>query len=444
VSEPSPVLVDSPLRRRAAARRTTRAAWTPGRAAPNERDRPLDVAVLDVKLRQGLVAVQQLARAGMLVGAVECASTTPVPTFSSRWCGARAIVPDRETQPDGMVDALLDLVRQRSVRVIVPVHDGTIEAVNARRAEIERSCAIALGSPRALDAAVDKEKTLKIAADLGLRIPRGVLVDDENDVAAAIAEVGLPAVAKPTRSWVTANGEPHRLSPIAVVSLEESRAAVATLRAMGSGVVFQEWIPGAREAVSFVYAKGIFWGEFAQVARRMVPLLGGNSVARESVPLPDDTADGARRLIAEIGLEGYSEIEFRRDVRGVPVLMEINPRLSASVEVAVRAGIDFPRLVHAWATGSTLEQMSYRPGVRMRWLGGDIMWVLDNMRFRDRPDAVPVGRAVWAFAHDFTQPSGYDYLARDDLRPAAIATMSAARSAARSITKRLSKRTKIR
>jgi predicted ATP-grasp superfamily ATP-dependent carboligase len=437
MSRHAPVFVDGSDRPDA----TTLPRWERGRGAGDVREQPLDVVVLDISLRQGLVALQHLGRAGHRVGAVECESTRPVPAFGSRLCTARAVVPDRDTQPDRMVEALLALVRERSVRAIIPVHDGTIDAIKARRAELERECAVALAAPAALDVAVDKEQTLGVAAELGIRIPRCVRVESEADVQSAIGEIGLPAVAKPTRSWVLNHGEPKRLSPAAVVDLEESRAAVTTLRAVGSDVLFQEWIPGAREAVSFVYAHGRFWGEFAQVARRMVPILGGNSVARESIDLPADAADASRRLVAALDLEGYAEVEFRRDAAGVPVLMEINPRLSASVEVAVRAGVNFPLLIHDWATGNRLDRPSgYRTGVRMRWLAGDVRWVIDSLRGQDRPDAQPVGRVLWAFARDFARPSGYDYMTRDDVRPAAIGTWGAVRSTRRIVAKRLSRR----
>lgn len=412
--------------------------WQRGRAATERREQALDVAVLDISLRQGLLALQQLGRAGHAVGAIECESTKPVPAFGSRMCGAWAVVPDRETQAHRMVDAVLALVHERSVRTIIPLHDGTIDAITERRGELERRCAVALAAPAALDAANDKNKTLGVAAELGIRVPRCVHVNQEADVAAAITEIGLPAVAKPTRSWVTNDGDPQRLSPAAVVSLDEARAAVAALRGVGSDVLFQEWIPGAREAVSFVYANGGFWGEFAQVARRMVPILGGNSVARESIDLPADAADAARRLVAALDLEGYAEVEFRRDAAGVPVLMEINPRLSASVGIAVRAGVNFPLLLHDWATGQRLDRASgYRRGVRMRWLAGDIRWAIDSVRSQGRPDAEPVARVLWAFTRDFARASAYDYVTPDDMRPAAIATWGAVRSTRRTVAKRL-------
>jgi predicted ATP-grasp superfamily ATP-dependent carboligase len=262
-----------------------------------------------------------------------------------------------------------------------------------------------------------------------------------DDVTAAARAIGLPLVVKPRRSWVVADGEPHRIGPAAAVDVDECRCAVAQMRALGSEVMLQEWVPGAREAVSFVYAYGTFHGEFAQVALRMVPILGGNSVARESVPLPPDAAAAARRLIAALGLEGYAEVEFRRDSNGVPVLMEINPRLSASVELAVRAGVDFPRLIYNWAIGERLDDCNvFRVGVRMRWLGGDIRWLMDTIRFRTRPDAMPIPNALWTFTRDFARPAGYDYWAGDDLLPAAIAVYGGVRSGAQLLAKRIRKK----
>ena len=118
--------------------------------------------------------------------------------------------------------------------------------------------------------------------------------------------------------------------------------------------------------------------------------------------------------------------------------MEINPRLSASVEVAVRAGVNFPLLLHDWATGNRLDRPGgYRTGVRMRWLAGDVRWVVDSLRGQGRPDADPVGRVLWAFTRDFGRRSGYDYMTPDDVRPAAIATLGAVRSTRKTVTKRL-------
>jgi hypothetical protein len=140
---------------------------------------------------------------------------------------------------------------------------------------------------------------------------------------------------------------------------------------------------------------------------------------RMTVPLPEDTAHAAVRLVEHIGLEGYAEVEFRRDADGRPVLMEVNPRLSASVEVATRAGVPFPVLIHQWATGAPLDRFEgYRAGVRLRWLGGDLRWVRDARRARGCPGVPSVPRAFWTVVADTIRPAAYDYLDWHDPRPA--------------------------
>jgi hypothetical protein len=105
--------------------------------------------------------------------------------------------------------------------------------------------------------------------------------------------------------------------------------------------------------------------------------------------------------------------------------MEVNPRLSASVEVAVRAGVDFPRLLHAWAAGEPIPAVfPYRLGVRMRWLGGDLHWLASTMAGQGRLDVPSRASALASVAGDFTRRTNYDYVAVDDLLPAWVAARS--------------------
>jgi predicted ATP-grasp superfamily ATP-dependent carboligase len=159
---------------------------------------------------------------------------------------------------------------------------------------------------------------------------------------------------------------------------------------------------------------------------------------RESVPLPADAADAARRLVTELDLDGYSEVEFRRDSEGNPVLMEVNARLSASIECAVRSGVDFPGLVQAWARNELPDRTvsGYRTGVRVRWLAADIKWLFDNGRQRSAPDAVPTRASLSSFFADFRKPTSYDYFDAHDLTPALVSIAADMGCLARSVKER--------
>jgi len=379
--------------------------------------RAVDAFVLDANSRQALVFLRALGRLGIGCGAVE--SFPEVAAFRSRWCDVSAVVPDIGHAPDAFIEALIELLERYPARAIIPTADGSIEVLRAHRARIERHSRVAVGSEAALDVAVSKARTLAIAAELGIAIPRSMPVSDVSEVPAALREVGYPAVLKPLQSWVEKDGVGTRVVCAAVLNEDEAKRGVADVLQQGGSVVAQEWLPGAREAISFLYAGGTVWARFAQVAHRMNPPLGGSSVLRESISLPADAASGAECLIRTIGLEGYSEVEFRRDASGRPVLMEINPRLSASVEIAVRSGVNFPYLLYAWAAGEPIKQIvEYRTGIRMRWLGGDIRYLIETITHQGRPDVSPLPRAVSTFALDFLRPAAYDYIDLADLWPA--------------------------
>jgi predicted ATP-grasp superfamily ATP-dependent carboligase len=172
----------------------------------------------------------------------------------------------------------------------------------------------------------------------------------------------------------------------------------------------------------------------------MNPPLGGESVLRQSIAVPADTGDAAERLVRAIDLEGYSEIEFRRDAAGVPYLMEINPRLSASVEIAVRSGVDFPHLIYQWATGERIDSVrGYRTGRWMRYLQGDVTTTIEAIHQRGRPGVPPPFRAVRDFAASFFRPMRYDYVDWADPLPAIKAFAELAAELARRSSKAATK-----
>ena len=408
------------------------------RAVAGAPARTVDVLVLDAAQRQGLVAIRALGQSGLRVGALEVRRRTPA--FHSRWCTSSELVPDVARNADAYVDAVLEHVSHVRARAVICASDGSLEALRARRGDVEQLARLPLPSERALQFAVEKERCLSLASSLGIRIPKSVHVTDVRDVNGAVAELGLPLVVKPNSSWAHDGSHGTRLGPRAVLTKAEAAVAVREVCEAGGTALLQELLPGRREAVSLFRADGRIWARFAQVAYRMLPALGGSSILRESVPLPPDAAEASDALASACDLDGYSEIEFRRDAAGRAVLMEINPRLSASVEIAVRAGVNFPLLLYRWAVGEPLEPVAgYRSGLRVRWLGGDIKWLIETFKSQGRPDVLPTGHAVRTFLGDFLRPASYDYVMARDLGPAVLATASFTKWLTESTSRRLTR-----
>ena len=154
---------------------------------------------------------------------------------------------------------------------------------------------------------------------------------------------------------------------------------------------------------------------------RTGPALGGVSVLRESIPIPEDIYAASVRLATAIGIQGPCEVEFRRDAHNRPLLMEINARLAGSIYTPVHSGVDFPLMTWQWAAGLPIDHVEgYRTGVRTRWLLGDFRWLWDNQRRVGRPDSVSRVSALWTFATEFIRTRHYDNLDWRDLGPVRV------------------------
>lgn len=380
-----------------------------------------DALVLDAILRQSLVTVRSLGSRGLSVAAAE--TFNGVPTFWSRWC-QQAFVCPTDGRADIYLAALEQVLEQTPARVLITSSNATVELLRQHREKLEKRVHLALSQEPALGIALHKELTLEVAKELGLCIPRAVTIKNESEVGLALREIGLPAVVKPVESWIWVKQSAVGFASKLVMTTQEAYQAVADMTQYGRPVLFQQFLSGRREAMHLFYAHDQFYASFAQWARRTAPPLGGTSVLRQSIAIPEDIGKQSKQLIRAIGLEGYSEVEFRRDSAGVPYLMEINPRLSASVELAVRAGIDFPYLMYQWASGDQIPKMQgYRTGEWMRYLRGDTATTLSSLLQRGRPGITPPLQALLDFGTAFLVPMRYDYFDWKDPLPALRATL---------------------
>ncbi|GAC1381069.1 MAG: hypothetical protein NVSMB33_07560 [Ktedonobacteraceae bacterium] len=402
--------------------------------------RSYDVLVLDARLRQSVAVVRSLGSRGLRVAALETVDNLPAPAFSSRWCQQKLISPTIEGSQEYLayLEQALDAT---GARVLITSSDGTIALVRQYREQLERKVQIALAKEAALSIAVNKEQTLEIARQMGIAVPHAVTLGSVSEVNAALREIGLPAVVKPVESWLWGEQRGTRVISQLVTTPDEARRAVEMLTYGGGTVLFQQFLSGRRESLSFFYANSEIYARYAFWGKRTNPPLGGVYVLRQTIAVPTDTGEQAERLVREIELEGYSQVEFRRDSAGKPYLMEINPRLNLAIATAVRAGVDFPYLLYQWANGDSLEPVkSYHVGRQTRYLAGDIMTTLASVRQRGRPGVTPPVYAFLLFFLSFFIPMEYDYVDWRDPLPIWTATRGFARYVLGAISQSLSKR----
>jgi predicted ATP-grasp superfamily ATP-dependent carboligase len=327
------------------------------------------VVVTDGEQRSALATVRSLGRAGYRVHV--CSSRATSLAASSRFCAGNHVVADALRAPDQFADDVRRVVAATQARVLLPVTEASLLAVLPRRAEFE--CVIPFPDAAAFRAICDKREVLRRAADHGIAAPAQSVAATPEDRPERDA-LPYPVVLKPSRS-VADDGATRVRSSVSYASSPEAlRQQLDRYPAGVFPVLLQQRVEGPGFAISVLLWDGELRAAFAHRRIREKPPSGGVSVVRESIPLDDALLARSVALLRDFDWQGVAMVEFKLDARtGTPYLMEINGRLWGSLQLAIDAGIDFPRLLVELALGRRPDAMTtYPESVKSRWGWGDV------------------------------------------------------------------------
>lgn len=386
------------------------------------------VLVTDGGQRSALAVVRSLGAAGYDVHV--CATRIPSLAGASRFASSDHLVPDPLVDPEGFARMVASRADATSSVLVLPVTDASVTAVLERR---EHFAAFRLPFPslESYRAISDKGGVASVADTLDIRVPRqSVLPVRHAPVPTELETLGFPVVVKPSRSVVAEGGRLHKTSVTYAGSREELDHRLAGLPDGAFPVLLQERVEGWGIGVFLLIWDGELLASFAHRRLREKPPSGGVSVLRESAPVPADLLARSRALLERFDWQGIAMVEYKgASTDSEPVLMEVNGRFWGSLQLAVDAGVDFPRLLAAAALGEPLAPVTeYRPGVRCRWFWGDVDHLIARMRRSPRELALPAGspgrlRAGWEFAKAFGPGTRGEVLHWDDPLPAVRETM---------------------
>ena len=335
-----------------------------------------NILITDGEQRAALAAVRSLGRAGHQV--MVCSSRSRSIAGASRYAGDSRRVPDALHDGPAFVAAIREILREDDIDTILPITEPSLLAL--------LPFAGRLGA-------------------LGIRVPAQIRIEEPADAQRVVEAGYFPVVLKPTRSVVGAAGELTKVSVSHAADADELYEALRRLPAEAYPILAQERILGPGVGVFLLLRGGEPVAAFAHRRLREKPPSGGVSVLRESIPLDPDLLDRSVRLLRAFEWEGVAMVEYKvSEVTGEPYIMEINGRFWGSLQLAIDAGVDFPRLLVEGNPDGPV--VSYRTGVKLRWELGDLDHLIARMRKSPRELALPPGgpgrlRTIGAFVAGF-------------------------------------------
>lgn len=382
---------------------------------------PQRVLVTDASRASALAVIRSLGRAGHTVVAAD-PGAHPVGA-RSRYASAFARYPSPFVEPtQATADTIARLAFEHRIDVIVPVTDDTIIPLVHHRPALPDGCVVAVAADEALASAGSKVTTMLMAESLGIAQSRSEVIHHPDDAAGVIERLGSPVVMKPERSRII--GPDGRLQKGSVSYAWNQAEATAAAERAGQAVLAQAYHPGVGHGIGMVLHEGRPLLAVAHRRVHEVPVSGGASARRETVPPDPDLLAASCALLGELKWTGAAMAEFKLGPDGA-ALMEINGRLWGSLPLAVRAGADVParllgvHLGDPQVCGADLDT-DYRSGVVARNLDLELVWIGSVLaRGRSSSKLVEVTRrdGLRAVGDLFRRGQGDDLAASDDMRP---------------------------
>jgi hypothetical protein len=304
----------------------------------------------DSQSRTALVTARALAAAGYRVAATVSGPHSLV--AASRSCSRAVPVPP--ISDPSFDERLAAELRRGSYVCVLPMSDGAL-----------------LKLEPGAGALVDKRSLAERCRAAGIATPDSTELADATALDAAAEGLDYPVVLKPLRSvW----------RPYAVASPAELRGNLPP----SGPLLVQPYLAGTLRAVAGV-TRGdrLVAAVHQQYLRTWPPRCGGASAAVTVVP---DKGLEERLLRLLDGREGIFMAQLVDDV-----LFDLNPRAYGSLPLAVAAGANLPAIHCDLLRGVEVAPLRGRPGVRFRWLEGDLRHVSSQLRRREMGPGAAVG-----------------------------------------------------
>jgi phosphoglycolate phosphatase-like HAD superfamily hydrolase/biotin carboxylase len=317
-----------------------------------------NVLVIRASYRKAYPIIESLKRAGyrVIAGIDTMVSEALFSTFPDKF--AWIINPYKSEK--SYIASIISAIKENHVDIVVPVGFIDFLLLSKYKDILERYAVIPVDAFEKIVSLSDKWYAGRLAESIGVSYPRTLFLRDNVDLASVktfLDEVGFPLVVK-------GFGDASR--PRFVSNFDDLIREI-NLRAK-DGVLLQEFIVGIGAGYFVLSDNGKPVAEFMHRRIAEVNPLGGASIKAAS-NFDSELLSLGRRIVERTGFTGVMMIEFKKEAEtGNYYLMEINPKFWGSLELAYKAGVDFPRyLVDFYLKGEKPKQIPVK-NISFSWI----------------------------------------------------------------------------
>ncbi len=279
-----------------------------------------------------------------------------------------------------VLNQLMHIVQSEKTDVVIPLEDAYAVILSKYKKQITDStgvlCAVPDWQPFSL--ASDKHSLLSLCKEIGVGHPKTEIINENYDELASY--VGFPSLIKPNHSEGSKG-------IVLVNSIDELKSTAPDIIAQYGECSLQEYVNNDHYYNLMVYrsSEGEYSNYVVLKILRFYPIKGGSSciaITVENEPM----LEMCKRVLDKLEWVGMADFDILEKGKGDYKIIEINPRVPASLRGAEISGVNFPEIIVSDVLEGVLRNYDYQPGKYLRFLGLDLAWfVASPMRFKCKP-----------------------------------------------------------
>lgn len=272
------------------------------------------------------------------------------------------------------IEQLVSLCKMNSVDVLVPTIDAEMKILADNIGKFnDIGVKVAISNPRTIDIVTNKAKFAEFLNKKMIRHPKFVVVNSPKEMKTKAKEIGYPNF--PICMKLTTKGGSRGFRIIDdnhdyfydYVNKKPSSKFITMemaqdiLRGKEVEILLQEYLAGEEYSTDMVCDAGKV---IAIAGRRN--LVVDNSIPLVSMTHKDELAyELSKRIAEELELDGNIGIDFIRNDEGLVMPIEVNPRITATVGLFNKAGLNLPDIQVKRLTGEKYNASEMIDGVTM-------------------------------------------------------------------------------
>lgn len=323
------------------------------------------ILVLDGNSSQCLPLVRAFYKKGYYVTLV--CPTRFSSGYFSQYINKRLIWPGITENEEKFLQVFKDHIKKNKYKLVLGLSDASTRMLSYHKEEIEKFVKTVVPDYKYYSVAADKYLTMQFCMEENIPCPLTYEIDKAN-----YNKLDFPVVVKP-KIGVGAVGFNI------IDNLQSLDEKLPKLRKEYGELLIQEYIPNQIQ-----YTAEVFFDKHSEMKTcviskktRFFPVKGGTSSCNITVE-NHEISHIAENLLKKIGWVGPANLDFVLDPRdNTPKIIEINPRIGATVKIACLAGIDISEMLINLVTGRDIKCAKvYKKKIIMRNLCLDLLWFI--------------------------------------------------------------------